>query len=273
MDPLQNFTDTPLVTVQVAMHNGDVHLAERALRSLVGQLPTGQLQVVIAFDGEPTPENEHKLAEVCASLPFPVHFFGEATGKATGYYTTPRNRTFPMCWSFYVAHLDADNEFLPGHLEGLLRAIRVPDAKEGWPHFVYSRREYVRDEGAPENVPLGPSPLTPWTPENVHWLLVDERTPKRNFLDTGDFLIGRSALYELAERSGCVWNSNLTRFGDWDLVCRMAAAGFRGKAVDQVTSRYHWHSNNLQLTRPVSDINFVPASVYQALRDQGLIRD
>lgn len=274
-DPFRNYSDTPLVTVQIAMHDGDVHLAKRALDSIEAQdVPPGQLQVVIAYDGLPSEEAEATLGEAATGRPFPIDLL--ASPEATGYYTVPRNRALPRCWGYYIAHLDADNEYLPGHLRGLLTAIRTPHLQDGWPHFVYSRREYVIDyaiEPGGTVPPQGPSPLVPWTPENILRLASPRQDRGGNFIDTGDFLIGRSALLELAERSGCVWDNNRRRFGDWDLVVRLANHGFRGQAVDQVTHRYHWTGANLQLNRAVSDINFIPADVYETLRAEGKIRD
>lgn len=278
--PFTNHSDIPLITVQIAMHDGDARYARRCLDSVEAQeVPPGQLQVVIAYDGLPSDEAEGLLSEASAGRPFPIHLLGSP--EPTGYYTVPRNRALPGCWGFYMAHLDADNEYLAGHLRGLLTAIRTPHPTDGWPHFVYSRREYVCDRDGPDgtmhlddaDLPRGRSPLVEWTLENIARLAAPRQERGGNFIDTGDFLIGRSALYELAERSGCVWNNNSRRYGDWDLVLRLANYNFRGQAVDQVTHRYHWTGQNLQTTRAVSDINFIPADVYEALQAQGKIRD
>ena len=190
--------------------------------------------------------------------------------EKNGYYCVARNRALPDLRGFYVAHMDADNEFAPNHLSGLLAAIRIPHPDQGLPHFVYSRREYIHDKGADENLPTGPSPLVPWTQENIQRL---QASPQGNFVDTGDFLVGKSALYRLAEKTGYVWNSGVRRFGDWDLVARMANTGFKGMAVDQVTNLYHWTGSNLQTTRKhVSDIDFIPVKSYERLKREGLIK-
>lgn len=278
-DPIRNHSDVPLVTVQIAMHSGDTKYALRCLDSVevqASEIGPENIQCVIAFDGTPTPEDFMILEAATNNRSFQC-FLGGSSEK-TGYYCVPRNLAFPMSWGFYLAHLDADNEWLPGHLKGLLEAIRIPDREVGWPHFVYSRRVYVHDKDdvasgtmAPgtEGCPRGPSPLVAWeegAPDVA-------KTPQNNFIDTGDFLIGRGALYELAERTGCVWNHECRRYGDWDLVCRLAAGGFRGRAVDQVTSRYHWTGDNLQLTRTLAEVNFLPSDVYDALKREGKIKD
>jgi hypothetical protein len=163
-----------------------------------------------------------------------------------------------------------DNEFKPEHLEGLLDAIRVPHPETGWPHFVYSRREYVKDEGAKDaKLPEGASPLREWNDKHRKML---HASAMNNFVDTGDFLISRGAMYELAERTGCMWNTELRRFGDWELMCRLDRAGFRGQAVDQVSHIYHWTGDNLQTNRKSENMVTLPADVYERMVQQGLIK-
>lgn len=274
VDPLRNYTDQPLVSVILACHSGDVHLLDRALRSVENQLPLGQLEVVIAYDGDPGKDEKDgvlamaTIEEATRASTLPIKLCWSET--KSGYYCVPRNKaTTLMAWGLYIANLDADNEWREGHLRGLLAAIRSPLGSEGWPHFTYSLREYVKDEGASDKVPVGVCQLIEWTPEAVAHM---KKSPYNNFIDTGDFLIGRSALYELAERTGCMWNSECRRFGDWDLVARMADAGYRGRLVPFATHVYHWTGQNLQVTRKLSDIVMIPPSMYQSLKDQGLVR-
>jgi glycosyltransferase involved in cell wall biosynthesis len=265
-DPL---SEIPWVSIVVSAYNGDAHLLPRAIKSLAAQeLPKEQMQVVIAYDGTPDEEACTHLQEL-EKIDLSTELYG--TKEATGYYAAPRNRVMPILRGHYVSFLDADNEYAPTHLSGLLHAIRVPHPRDGWPHFVYSRREYIRDTECPEDkCPVqGPSKLVPWTKEVAARL---QNGPKANFIDTGDLLIGRATLYELAEKTGMVWNTSYRRFGDWELINRLAGCGFRGLAVDQTTNRYFWTGNNLQTNRAVSDITAIPESIYNKLVAQGLIK-
>jgi len=270
---LQNYSTKPLVTVVLSTHDGDVQLAERAVKSVMAQdLPHQELQLLIAYDGKPAVDLGG-LDRLVAKADFPVEMIYAL--EKTGYYTVPRNLAMSAIQGFYVANLDADNEWTSEHLRGLLTAIRTHQDADGWPHFVYSRRKYVDERlatpGRPQvKLPVGPSPLVEWTPEHVSMLL---RAPKWNFIDTSDFLIGRSALYELAELTGFVWNSDCRRFGDHELICRMAQRGFRGRAVDQVTHIYNWTGANLQLTRPLSQIEMIPQRAFEMLKSKGLWRE
>ena len=274
--PLQaetNYSDSPLVTVNLACYSGDVKYVKRAVVSLANQdLPHKEIQVLPIFDGDPTPPEEALIAEAFEDHDFHSVFL-IGTGQKSGYYTLGRNQAleYPYNFGHYQTNLDADNEYAPNHLSGLLEAIRIPDPDGGWPHFVYSRREFIFDEGVEDDkLPSGQSKLIEWTPENCHKLTL---SPKNNFVDTGDFLIGKGALYELAEKTGCVWNPNMRRFGDWDLVKRLAEAGLRGRAVDQVTNYYHWTGANLQTERKLSEITAIPADMYETLKAKGAFRE
>jgi hypothetical protein len=263
-----NYTDSPFITVQLMTHDGDIHLLPRAVASVAAQdLDARQIELQIVHDGNVSPKGEKVLEGLKGAMPM-MNLFVDP--QKIGYYCVARNRALPHTWGFYVAHMDADNEWRPNHLSGLLVAMRVA-TDEGWPHFAYSRREYVRDEGAPDHLPVGPSPLIPWTEETRAGL----KEPQGNFIDTGDFLISKSTLVYLAEKSGCVWNSELRRFGDWDLVARMAAIGLRGLPVDQISHIYHWHTGNLQITRQLQgqDTVTLPENVYARMKAQGFIQD
>lgn len=267
---LENYSTTPLVTVQLMMCAKDFHFVHRALASLTKQtLPPTLMEVQILYDGEPSPEAMQTIEAAVKHNALPIVNF--CACRETGYYCYARNEALPATWGLYIAPMDVDNEMAPDHLRGLLEAIRIPDPNEGWPHFVYSRRLYVIDEDQPKkNLPTGESPLTAWDEEHRKKLTL---SAMNNFIDTGDLLIGKGTLYELAERSGCVWNSDLRRFGDWDLAARLAKHAFRGRAVDQVTNIYHWSKGNLQTTRTLSDIVHIPQEVYESLKAQGMIKD
>jgi len=267
---LSNHCENPLVTVNLVAHDGDIQYLPRAVKSILAQnLPRKQIQVLVAYDGMPGAKALKILGAQLDDHPFHSVFVLES--PKTGYYCVPRNRalSMPMNFGLYQANLDVDNEWKMGHLSGLLEAIRTPDPEDGWPHFVYSRREYVVDEGTePGKLPTGPSTFVPWTQDSAQHLCM---SPQNNFVDTSDFLISKSGLFRLGEVSGCAWNSEQRRFGDWELMTRLAKHGFRGRAVDQTTHIYHWTGKNVQLTRPVEEVKMLPAEVYERMREQGLI--
>lgn len=272
LDPRQTHTDyAPLVTVALVAHSGDAEFLGRAAKSLRAQtLPPTLMETVLTFDGPLDEVSSSYVEDAFKGCKFPVRVFW--SDEKSGYYTLPRNRAFPMLRGHYVVHMDADNEFAPEHLWTLLDAIRNPgEGDEGWAHFAYTRRRYINDSisNGKLSLPDGPSPFVPWTAENVENLV---KSPNNNFVDTGDFIIGRAVLYELAERTGYVWHPDLRRFADWELVKRLAVCGFRGKAVDAVTHIYYWTGKNVSTTS-LSDFVALPEHIYEQMKSKGEIKE
>lgn len=232
-------------------------------------MPKDQLELQIVHDGPVDEAGELVLEELNKVIDIPTTLF--ATPEAYGYYCAPRNQATLHLKGYYVVHMDADNEWLPGHLSGLLQALRTPDGDLGYPHFAYTRREYVED--IPGCGPgTGPSPLVEWDKAAKKRLI---QSPQGNFIDTGDFMVSRSVLYWIANQTGCIWNQDQRRFADWEIVCRgFVGCGLRGKAVDQVTHVYHWTGENIQLTRSADGAQTIaiPEYIYQQYLNKGLIK-
>jgi hypothetical protein len=276
MNPFQNFDpNASLVTVIITAHEGDISYLPRAVCSVIAQdMPHDQVDVALAYDGpmsEPSADIARAAAAELVAAGFPDGLKVYELQKPTGYYCAPRNMATVCTNGYYIANLDVDNEFAPTHLSGLLTAIRIPRPNgAGWPHFVYSRTLYVRDPDCTteRELPEGEDAFVPWTPENLAPLMAG---PQGNFIDTSCLLVGRSVYYALAERTGLMWNTECTRFGDWELVRRMAQIGIRGYGVDQLTNIYHWTGKNVQLNRPVSDLVALPKGVYDKMVEEGKI--
>lgn len=270
---LGNHAVTPLITVVVRCHEAYVKFLERALDSVLAQdLPDGLFEILVAWDG-PEPPEVLPIWERMMDKTAHRHIRLESiwATEVTGYYATPSNSAIIYyAYGSYVAHLDADNEWTPDHLRNLLEAIRTPDGKQGWPDFTYSRRLYVND-GSDKTLPEGVSPYVPWTSQAVHQLTLG---PSHNFIDSSDFLISRSVLFALAEVTGSVWDTSLRRFGDYDLIKRLAQSGFRGRAVNAVTHRYHWHDENLQTTRHPNEgaVMPIPYEMVEYYRQLGVLK-
>ena len=222
------------------------------------------MEVFVVNDGPATAELETLLTFLSSDAECPVTLL--ALPEKTGYYAVSSNYGIVHAHAPYVAFLDADNEWTSSHLSGLLKAIRTPHPKSWLPGFVYSRRRYVRDDtctksGVPADVD---SPLVPWEPARIVAMMQD---PMNNFVDSSDGLIGTSVLYKLFETTGCFFNPNCLRFGDWEILTRLARMGVRGRAVDQVTHVYHWTGGNVQLTRKPEDLVGIPRDVYDRFSD------
>jgi glycosyltransferase involved in cell wall biosynthesis len=271
----------PLVSVVVVCYEGNVHLLNRAILSLRAQdIGDENFHVIVYYDGCAWDDQaEMDMVEAaCHGLNFPCTIIGG--NERIGFHTVPRNMMMPHCMGQYVVNMDADNEFAPNHLSGLLAAIRTRDPESGRvPEFVYSRREYVRDSGCDNpKAWVGETPLIPW---NIGRCAL-AKGPKYNFIDTGDMMISKGAMYEIPERmSGgkpgapaFIWNPVIRRYPDFDLAKRMAQCGFVGVAVDQVSNIYHWTGKNIQLTDGAKkDIVVMPLENYRKLHDSFLVKD
>jgi hypothetical protein len=268
---VKNYSSIPLITCQIMTYDGDVHLLPRMTESIAKQdLDHKEIEVQIVYDGRAEGDHLQHLNKALDPLreEFPRVMVYE-WDEQIGYYTVPRNRVLGNALGYYLIHGDADNEYRHDHFSSLLEAVTTPLGDEGIPHFAYSSREYVHDKGADPKLTKGASPFVPWKSEYVARL---QRSPKANFVDTGDFIVARSVLYRLADLTGYVWNSEARRFGDHDLIARMAGCGFRGRATGKVTHVYHWTGKNLQVTRWVSDTATIPVSVWEDLKAKGKVK-
>lgn len=255
----------PDITVIVAAYNGDAQYLPRACASLEAQ-EFQDFEVIIAFDGPP----DEKAEAIFESLnQFDLDIRVIAGPEQTGYYCIPRNYAIPLARGHYIINLDADNEFDTDHLAALIEEIREVGPDGQTPDMTYTRREYVVDpEADPDKHITGESPLTLPTPQRIMGL---HKSPYNNFIDTSEFLIAKSVLYELAEKTGVIWNPECRRFGDWELMTRLFGIGIRARAVDQASLIYHWTGKNLQTTRNISDVDFIPAQLYEKLKEEGKI--
>lgn len=241
----------PTVSVIVNTHKRSDMLA-RALDSVLTQVYK-DFEVVVVHDGPP----DEETLKMCGEGGEYWTKFVEAghdfqwlsTDECSGYQCVPKNVALARARGDYIAFLDDDNEFLPHHLQVLMGAML-----EGlvWPDFAYARWEYVKDEGyVNEELKEGPTPFQPWDEFALRRLA---SSPMANFIDTSSFIAAKGAYWRLYATTEQWWNESYRRFGDWELLTRAVYfADWRGKAVDEVTMRYHWHGKNVQLTRAANE--------------------
>jgi hypothetical protein len=265
INPLKVQSTDPMISVFLRTHPeyNKKGFVGRAFQSILNQdLPLSFLQIIISNDGPLGKEEEDFFQDLLSNTPIPAWLMG--TEEASGYFCFPSNIHYPYASAPYVSYLDADNEYSPSHLSSLLTSIRQHHPVVGWPHFTYSRINYIRAPEAKPNLPDGPGPFIPWTPSSIQKLLTH---PLNNFIDSSSFLISRGSLQHLLLTTGRVWNQDKRRFGDWELFTRLIRAGARGIAVDNPSLVYHWHGRNIQTTRSVdsSSVIMVPGEVLDKL--------
>ena len=252
-DTQDDLTDTwPCVTAIVNTYERP-DLLDRALESVLVQTYE-DFELIVIYDGPPD-KDSLAVCETYAPLfaQRSIDFKFIALEENSGYQCVPKNVAVWHAKGDYIAYLDDDNEWTETHLEVLVGAIEAGDE---WPDFVYGRREHVCDAGfipqKDQKLFVGTSPHVPWTEEALQRLAT---SPSKNFIDTSDTLIAKGALWRLQMATGMMWNESMRRFGDWELMTRgVFFSGWKGKDVDHVVQRYHWHGSNLQLTRPINEI-------------------
>jgi glycosyltransferase involved in cell wall biosynthesis len=221
-------------------------MLDRAMRSVLQQ-SFQDYEVIVIHDGPACDETQQVLEKYSTLFPDDIAYTALATDQCSGYQCQPKNIATYMAKGDYIAYLDDDNEWMDDHLEVLVAAIEggTPGA---WPDFVYGKREYIVEESYPgdKKVREGISPFVPWDEEAKKLIAV----AVTNFIDTGDFLITRGAMWRVQATTGCMWNEGLRRMGDWELLCRAVHfTGLRARAIDHVVQKYYWHATNLQTTR------------------------
>lgn len=228
-------------------------LLPRALQSVLNQTYS-DYEVIVVHDGPPDVDTANVLNLYQDAFDQRgINFVPVYTDECSGYQCVPKNKGTELADGDYIAYLDDDNEWEYDHLEVLVTAI---EAGTVWPDVVYGRRRYVRDPGSPTHVGdqelrEGESPFVIWDDNAKNRLAT---SAVMNFIDTGDFLVAKGAMWSLLTLTGMWWNENLRRFADWELVTRGAwYGGWRFKEVDAVVQTYHWTGKNLQLTRPPNE--------------------
>jgi hypothetical protein len=254
------YAEWPAVTAIVNTHSNSP-LLRRALDSVLEQ-DYQDFEVIVVHDG-PIVDGDPNDGDALVTSPtgsimqeYELRFaernifsFLIATDEPSGYQCVPKNIATHHARGDYIAYLDYDNEWTPDHLSVLVEAIEEGDV---WPDFVYGRRLYVKDEGCDSDVTVGESPLVEFDERRVLEMAED---PLKNFIDTSDFLVGKGCLWRLHVQTGAMWNENMRRFGDWELMARACNyGGWRGKAVDKIVQTYHWTGDNMQLVRPATEI-------------------
>ena len=222
----------PKVSVVISTYDRP-KLLRRALDSVLAQT-FKNYEILVVDDGSNT------AVDVCKEfLEQPeadgVRLRVAALERNSGYQSVPKNVGIHNSRGSYIAYLDDDNEWDSWHLETL-----VDEIEKGGADLVYSRWRYKGD---------GPSSgeefqYSPATPAALAGLV---QGPQFNFVDTSAILHSKAAV--VAALGVKVWNEEIRRFGDWDMVARCAVAGVRMRGVDRVTFTYWWHGENLQLTR------------------------
>jgi len=223
----------PKVSVIISTYDRPAML-RRALESLTRQT-FRDFEVIVVDDASNT------AADVCKDFEDTLRISCMSLEKNSGYQSEPKNVGILHSTGSYIAYLDDDNEYLPHHLEVCVREIEKMNADA-----VYTRWRYEGDgPGSGQD-----SRFVEMNNITANGLLT---SPMNNFIDTSSIVHSKAAFVGMLGSQ--VWNQEVRRFGDWELVCRALYASMRLRCINEVTFVYHWHGKNLQMTRRPNELS------------------
>lgn len=228
----------PIISVIISTYNR-VKTLERAVNSVFKQT-FAQYEIIIVDDA-----STDKTAKYCRKLekkhPGVVRYIPLPTNW--GKHGRPKNIGIQAARGQYIAFLDDDNEYLTDHLQALYNDLsRNPEFD-----IVYGDRWVVKEDNHKEKRKGISSDF------NTNLL------KERNFIDTGDVLIKKSALLEVGG-----WDEYLPKFADWNLFVRLAKKGKVFFHVRKILSNYYLHEgmNQLKHASPINPRTGAPGATF-----------
>lgn len=213
----------PLVTVRIPTYDRGRLVVDRAIASALAQTYRN-IEVVVVGDGA-TAETVAAITSVrdprvrFVNLPergrYPDH--PEHRWMVAG--TPAVNRALELARGAWIAPLDDDDEFTPGHVETLLSV-----ALEHRLEFVYGQSEMEGADGS--------------------WTILGSWPPAHAAFCHGSVLY--SARLAFMRYDPEAWR--LDEPGDWNLWRRMIAAGVRMGSIEQVVYRHHAEARHRRAT-------------------------
>lgn len=230
-------------------------LLDRALASVVAQTYT-DFEVWVIDDCSPDEEAVGAVLEKYAGMfaARGIPFYPARLPRPSGYQCVPKNAGIFYSSGEFIAYLDDDNTWEPNHLEELMKVMLAGEAD-----LVYGGRAYINQTDRTDLF-HGLVYPQPWDPVKL---------AQANYIDTSDILHTRGAAWLILREWRNIWDNNLRRFGDWNLLMRFVRLGLVGEPVNAILSTYYWHGENLQLTRAVTAGPVaIPLSTYEKRREE-----
>ena len=220
----------PKVSVIISTYNRAKHYLPRAIDSVLAQT-FQDFELLIVDDA--SPDQTAKLVRQYASRDTRVTY--HCTPMNSGYQCRPKNIGLQAAKGELIAYLDDDNEWLPQHLERLVAELGDADV-------IYCGREYRNDPVEPCEHPPVLGTLVefnnqPWDPQRLKF---------HNWIDTSDLLHKIEVTQRLQG-----WNENRRRTADWELMQRIAQAGFKVKHLPEILTIYYWHAGDVNVSMKV----------------------
>ena len=216
---------TPKVSVVTALYNHR-DLIEATLDSLARSWLRDR-EVIVVDDGSTDRSGEVARDWMRRNDDVPALLVRHPVNRGLG---AARNTALDFARGPYCFILDSDNEIYPRCLDGLIWALEDDPTAT----FAYSLIEVFGDLDA--YLAVGGGPLL-----NIFGWEAD-RLRAGNYIDAMALI--RTA--ELREMGGYATDRRLYGFEDWDLWCRVADRGGKGRLVPQILARYRGSATSMQ---------------------------
>lgn len=208
----------PTVSVVMSTFNRAEKQLPRAIQSVIDQTYTDwELIIVDDCSTDNTLEVVHNFSQKDKRVIYAL------TEKNSGSDTHPKNVGVMKSRGKYICYLDDDCEFLPHHLDILVRKLD----KDPTIDVVYCDMQ-ILDEDHPE---MKPQPAIAKDPD-AQFLF------RRNHIDTSEVMHRRDAIFIVGG-----WDETLPKFVDWNLWVRMTKWGCKFERVGIAATNYYVHSN------------------------------
>lgn len=214
----------PLVSVIISTYNRPEKL-EKAIQSVIKQTYKNW-ELIIVDDCTPDGGKTAMLAKkYVVDDPGRISFI--SLEKNHGFGNKPRNTGILRSHGQYICYLDDDCEFLPSHIERLVREIEATKADVVYCDMWLVGPDGKRSEGIVRDF-------------DGQFLL------HKNFIDTNEVLHTREIVFAVGG-----WDETLPRFMDWNLWVRMMKWGGKFHHVTEKLALYHISPDSTAVKHPV----------------------
>lgn len=202
----------PRVSVVMPMYNPGSFLTD-AVRSVLSQ-SLGEFELLIVDDG--SDEESLNLARALAAQDDRIKLISNSSAKGV---SGARNTGIERAEGEFIAFLDADDTFDPGHLAARVRHM------DAWPKCVMTHGavDLIDDEGRP-----------------LDWTLVNKKTLTFEAM-TGNPAHLNSIVLRAHVAKAFSFREGVTNGEDWWFVARLLRSGVTSEYVDGAASTYRIH--------------------------------
>lgn len=231
----------PKVSVVVSTYNRPEKL-KRAVEAILKQEFDAKYEVIVIDDASGTAAKALEPLKPLAVERGVQLLVGELE-ENSGYQSRPKNQGLRASAGAYIAWADDDDVWFPYHLQTLMDVIESGEA-DG----VYGTWVFRNSTGQ------GPRDGSTWEYIPFNWLTMNLilNRPQLNFISCHT-LMSKATLIGMLGIDP--WNEDLRRFGDWEMYKNLILCGFRFKGTPTPTYEYHWHGDNLQITRKPREVD------------------